>query len=58
MSANDDAVVGAQEAESRTLNIRNRDDQATQSKGELTPIDVALEEMSKLKQERRLINKF
>ncbi|KAF7559708.1 hypothetical protein G7046_g4448 [Stylonectria norvegica] len=51
-------VVGAEEAKSRTVNIRNRDDQATQTKGALVPVDEALVELLKLKAERRLVNKF
>ena len=35
-------VVGAQEMESRTVNIRNRDDPATQAKGELVPLEEAM----------------
>ncbi|MCJ1314447.1 threonyl-tRNA synthetase [Agyrium rufum] len=49
-------VVGAQEKESRTVNIRNRDDQATQAKGELVPLDDAIAKLRKLKKERRLVN--
>ncbi|KAG5657209.1 hypothetical protein KAF25_001798 [Fusarium avenaceum] len=51
-------VVGAEEASSRTLNIRNRDDQATQAKGELVPIDEALEKLVQLKVSRGLTNKL
>ena len=51
-------VVGAEEAKSRTVNIRNRDDQATQSKGELIPLDEAVEHLAKLKDERRIVNKY
>ncbi|ODA76550.1 hypothetical protein RJ55_07820 [Drechmeria coniospora] len=51
-------VVGAQEAESRTVNIRNRDDQSTQSKGDLIPVQEALDHLIRLKTERRLENKF
>lgn len=47
-------VVGAQEKESRTVNIRNRDDQATQKMGELVPLDEAVEKLVKLRDERRL----
>ena len=50
------AVVGAEEQKSRTVNIRNRDDQATQSKGELIPVQEALDKMVKLKEERRRVN--
>lgn len=51
-------VVGAEEAKSRTVNIRNRDDQATQTKGELIPLQEALDAAMKLKAERRIVNKF
>ncbi|KAL8932135.1 MAG: hypothetical protein Q9216_006950 [Gyalolechia sp. 2 TL-2023] len=49
-------VVGAQEKESRSVNIRNRDDQETQAKGELVPLDEAIKKLKALKKERRLIN--
>lgn len=49
-------VVGAQENESGTVNIRNRDDQKTQAKGELVPLKVAIDQLVKLRTERRLIN--
>ena len=49
-------VVGAQEKESGTVNIRNRDDQSTQAKGELIPLDVAIDQLVKLRDERRLVN--
>lgn len=51
-------VVGAEEAKSRTVNIRNRDDQSTQSKGELIPLQEALDHLVKLKEEKRRINAF
>jgi len=47
-------VVGAQEKESRTVNIRNRDDPATQKLGELIPLDVAVQKMEALRDERKL----
>lgn len=47
-------VVGAQEKESRTVNIRNRDDPATQKMGELVPLDRAMEGLKRLVAERRL----
>ncbi|KAI4134169.1 MAG: hypothetical protein LQ347_001746 [Umbilicaria vellea] len=49
-------VVGAQEKESRSVNIRNRDDQNTQSKGDLIPLDEALSKLKALKKERRILN--
>ncbi|KAI4726011.1 threonyl-tRNA synthetase [Aureobasidium sp. EXF-10728] len=47
-------VVGAQEKESRTVNIRNRDDPETQKLGELIPLDVAVQKMEALRDERKL----
>lgn len=38
------------------MNIRNRDDQETQAKGELIPLDEAISKLKALKKERRLIN--
>ncbi|KAI4213495.1 MAG: hypothetical protein LQ351_003996 [Letrouitia transgressa] len=49
-------VVGAQEKASRSVNIRNRDDQETQLKGELVPLEEAVTKLNVLKKERRLVN--
>ena len=49
-------VVGAEEKGSWSVNIRNRDDQNTQSKGEKIPLDEAIQKLKALKKERRLIN--
>lgn len=49
-------VVGAEERDDRAVNVRNRDDKATQTKGELVPLSVALEKLVQLKKERRIIN--
>lgn len=38
--------------------MRNRDDPASQQKGEMVPLDEALERFCKLKSERRLDNKL
>lgn len=51
-------VVGAQERESRTVNIRNRDDPSTQAKGDLIPLDDAIAKLAALRDERRLENKI
>jgi threonyl-tRNA synthetase len=51
-------VVGAQEKESRTVNIRNRDDQATQKLGELVPLDVAMEKLIRLRDSKDIENKI
>lgn len=47
-------VLGAQEKESRTVNIRNRDDPSTQKMGELVPLADAVAKLEKLRDERRL----
>ncbi|KAL8745357.1 MAG: hypothetical protein Q9190_002518 [Brigantiaea leucoxantha] len=49
-------VVGAQEKESQSVNIRNRDDQETQSKGKLVPLEEAISKLRALKKERRMVN--
>lgn len=49
-------VVGAEEQKSRTLNIRNRDDPATQKQGALVPLDEAVRKLKDLRDERRLVN--
>ncbi|KIX06825.1 threonine-tRNA ligase [Rhinocladiella mackenziei CBS 650.93] len=51
-------VVGAKEQETRTVNIRNRDDPSTQKMGELIPLQKALERLVALRDERRLENKI
>jgi len=47
-------VVGAQEKESRTVNIRNRDDPATQAKGEMIALDDAIKLLEGLRDSRAL----
>lgn len=51
-------MVGAKEQETRTVNIRNRDDPATQKLGELIPLQSALERLIELRDERRLENRI
>jgi threonyl-tRNA synthetase len=47
-------VVGAQEKEKRSVNIRNRDKPETQKMGELVEVGVAIEKLKALRDERRL----
>ena len=49
-------VVGAQEKESRSVNIRNRDDPSSQTKGSLIPLEEARQKLHALRKERRLVN--
>lgn len=51
-------VVGAEERDSKTVNIRNRDDQATQQRGEVIPLADAITKLVALRDERRLENKI
>lgn len=51
-------MVGAKEQETRTVNIRNRDDLATQKLGELIPLDKALQKLAELRDQRRLESKI
>jgi threonyl-tRNA synthetase len=51
-------VVGAQEKETKTVNIRNRDDQSTQAKGDLIPLDEAVAKLTALRDTRQLENKI
>jgi len=51
-------VVGAQEAETRSVNIRNRDDPSTQARGLMLPIAEAIEKLTKLKNARNLVNEI
>ena len=55
-AANPFIVVGAQEKESRSVNIRNRDDPKTQSKGELIPLEEAAQKLKALRKDRRIVN--
>ncbi|KAK2737248.1 hypothetical protein FQN57_000415 [Myotisia sp. PD_48] len=47
-------VVGAEEKASRSVNIRNRDDRNSQSKGSLIPLEEARVKLRALRTERRL----
>lgn len=47
-------VVGAQEKESRSVNIRVRDDASTHNKGLMVPLEEARTKLRALRKERRL----
>ncbi|KAJ5898888.1 threonyl-tRNA synthetase [Penicillium taxi] len=47
-------VVGASEKDSRSVNIRNRDDPATQKLGVMVPLEEARSKLRALRKERRL----
>ena len=50
-------VVGAEEQQARAVNWRNRDDQETQQRGVIVPLDEAIEKLVKLRDERNIENK-
>lgn len=49
-------VVGVQEKNARSVNIRNRDDPATHKMGDLVQVEKAMEVLVRLRDERRLQN--
>ncbi|KAF2121965.1 hypothetical protein BDV96DRAFT_562722 [Lophiotrema nucula] len=51
-------VVGAEERDAKAVNIRNRDDQASQQRGEVIPLDEVISKLVSLRDERRLENKL
>lgn len=53
----DEIVVGEVEAQSRSVNIRNRDDEV-QGREETVKLDEAVERLVKLKESRQLASKL
>jgi len=51
-------VVGEEELQSRSVNVRNRDDIGTKAKGEKEPLDEIAKKLVALKASRSLENKF
>lgn len=51
-------VVGAEEEKARAVNIRNRDDVDSQSRGEMMSVEEALGRFKKLKESRAKDNKL
>lgn len=52
------AVVGQEELDSRSVNVRNRDDVGTKARTETLPLDAIAEKLSGLKETRSLHNKL
>ena len=52
------AVVGQEELDSRSVNVRNRDDVGTKARTETLPLDVIAEKLVALKGTRSLTNKL
>jgi len=51
-------VVGQEELDARSVNVRNRDDVGTKSKGEMVPLDRVIDQLVALKNTRSLANKL
>ncbi|OAD79199.1 hypothetical protein PHYBLDRAFT_106919 [Phycomyces blakesleeanus NRRL 1555(-)] len=51
-------VVGAEEANTRSVNVRNRDDVGTKAKGQTIPLDKVIESVVNLKKNKTLENKI
>ncbi|CCM03110.1 uncharacterized protein FIBRA_05230 [Fibroporia radiculosa] len=51
-------VVGQQELDSRSVNVRNRDDVGTKAQGKMVPLDTIIQQLLALKANRSLENKL
>jgi len=49
-------VVGQEELDNRSVNVRNRDDVGTKAKTAMMPLDTIIEKLTKLKANRSLQN--
>ena len=52
------AVVGQEELDSRSVNVRNRDDVGTKARGTVIPLDTIAKQLETLKKIRSLENKL
>jgi threonyl-tRNA synthetase len=52
------AVVGQEELDSQSVNVRNRDDVGTKAKGEMVTLDEITAKLVGLKKSRSLLNKL
>ncbi|CAA7269894.1 unnamed protein product [Cyclocybe aegerita] len=51
-------VVGQEELDARSVNVRNRDDVGTKAKGEMVPLDTVVDQLVALRKSRSLNNKL
>jgi threonyl-tRNA synthetase len=49
-------VVGQEELDNRSVNVRNRDDVGTKAKTAMMPLDTIIEKLTKLKANKSLQN--
>lgn len=50
--------MGQEELDSRSVNVRNRDDVGTKAKGEMVPLDEVTAKLVALKHSRRIENRL
>ena len=51
-------VVGQEELDSQSVNVRNRDDVGTKAKGQVTSLEEVAQKLAALKANRSLANKL
>jgi len=51
-------VVGQEELDARSVNMRNRDDAGTKARGTILPLDLVVDQLVALKKSRSLENKL
>lgn len=51
-------VVGQEELDARSVNVRNRDDVGTKARSEIIPLDDVVQKLVALKKNRSLQNKL
>ncbi len=51
-------VVGQEELDARSVNVRNRDDTGTKARGTILPLDTVVNQLVALKKSRSLENKL
>lgn len=53
-----ESVVGQEELDARSVNVRNRDDVGTKARSETIPLDEIVQKLVSLKKNRSLQNKL
>ena len=51
-------VVGQEELDNKSVNVRNRDDVGTKAKGQMIPLEEIAQKFVALKESRSLANKW
>lgn len=51
-------MVGQEELDARSVNVRNRDDTGTKARGTILPLDTVVDQLVALKRSKNLENKL